>query len=157
MKVLVSHSNLTLCNPMNFSPPGFAIHGILLSRIRNWLSISFSKVLNLGLLHCKWILYCQPPGKQGQPAYLKKNETENNIYTLYKSLPIYSQSELWNFSLEIFLLCLLVLQPSRLCRQSISYLNQFLVIDLSLYMCVCICMCAFLLLLNIAMIDTYII
>ena len=33
----------TLCNPMNCSPPGSSVHGILQTRILEWVSISFSK------------------------------------------------------------------------------------------------------------------
>ena len=33
----------TLCNPMNSSPPGSSVHGILQARILEWVAISFSK------------------------------------------------------------------------------------------------------------------
>ena len=33
VKVLVTQSCLTLCNPMDFSPPGSTVHGILQARI----------------------------------------------------------------------------------------------------------------------------
>ena len=33
----------TLCNPMDFSPPGSSIHGILQARILKWVAISFSR------------------------------------------------------------------------------------------------------------------
>ena len=33
VKVLVTQSCLTLCNPMDCSPPGFSVHGILQTRI----------------------------------------------------------------------------------------------------------------------------
>ena len=42
MEVLVSQSGPTLCNPMDFSPPGFSVHGILQARILHWVAISFS-------------------------------------------------------------------------------------------------------------------
>ena len=38
---LVTKSCLTLCNPMNCSPPGSSVHGISQARILNWVSISF--------------------------------------------------------------------------------------------------------------------
>ena len=41
--ILVTQSGLTLCNPMDCSPPGFSIHGILQARILKWIAISFSK------------------------------------------------------------------------------------------------------------------
>ena len=62
MKVLVSHPCLTLYNPMNCSPPGSSVHGILQARILEW--IPFSREIfptrgsNLGLLHCRQIPNC---------------------------------------------------------------------------------------------------
>ena len=41
--VLVAQLCLTLCNPMNFNPPGFSVHGILQARILEWVAISFSR------------------------------------------------------------------------------------------------------------------
>ena len=35
-------SGLTLCDPVDGSPPGFSVHGILQARILGWVSISFS-------------------------------------------------------------------------------------------------------------------
>ena len=43
MKVLVSQSCLTLCGPMDCSPPGFSILGILQGRILESVAIPFSK------------------------------------------------------------------------------------------------------------------
>ena len=39
----VVQSCLTLCDPMDCSLPGFSIHGILQSRILEWVAISFSR------------------------------------------------------------------------------------------------------------------
>ena len=36
-------SCLTLCDPMDCSPPGSSVHGILQTRILEWVAISFSK------------------------------------------------------------------------------------------------------------------
>ena len=33
----------TLCDPVDCSPPGSSIHGILQARILEWVAISFSK------------------------------------------------------------------------------------------------------------------
>ena len=41
--VLVSQSCLTLCNPMDGSPPGSSVHGILQARILERAVISFSR------------------------------------------------------------------------------------------------------------------
>ena len=40
--VLVTQSCLTLCNPMDCSPPGSFVHGILQARVLEWVAISFS-------------------------------------------------------------------------------------------------------------------
>ena len=42
VNVLVIQSGPTLCDPMDHSPPGFSIHGILQARILEWVAISFS-------------------------------------------------------------------------------------------------------------------
>ena len=43
MKVLVTQSSPTLYNPMDCSPPGSSVHGILQARILEWVAISFSR------------------------------------------------------------------------------------------------------------------
>ena len=40
--VLVTESCLTLCDPLNFSPPGSSAQGILQARILEWIAIPFS-------------------------------------------------------------------------------------------------------------------
>ena len=42
-KMLVAQLCLTLCDPMDCSPPGSSVHGILQARILQWLAISFSR------------------------------------------------------------------------------------------------------------------
>ena len=39
----VTQSCLTLCDPMDCSPPGSSIHGIFQARILEWAAISFSR------------------------------------------------------------------------------------------------------------------
>ena len=41
----VAQSHLTLCNPMDFSPPGSSVHRIFRARILEWVAISFSSDL----------------------------------------------------------------------------------------------------------------
>ena len=41
MKVLVAQLCLTLCNPMDYSPPGSSVHGILQARTLEWVAIPF--------------------------------------------------------------------------------------------------------------------
>ena len=55
----------TLCNPMDCSPPGSSVHGILQARILEWAAMPSSRSswprdkihVCLYLLHCRWILY----------------------------------------------------------------------------------------------------
>ena len=39
----VSHSVMSLCSPMDCSPPGSSVHGILQARILEWIAIPFSR------------------------------------------------------------------------------------------------------------------
>ena len=43
VKVLVAQLCQTLCDPMDCSPPGSSVHGILQARIVEWVIIPFSK------------------------------------------------------------------------------------------------------------------
>ena len=56
MKVLVAQSCLTLCGPLDCSPPGSSAHGISQTRILEWIVISFSR----GSSQTKY-LPCSPP------------------------------------------------------------------------------------------------
>ena len=42
-EVLEAQSCLTLCDPMDYSPPGSSVPGILLARILEWVAIPFSR------------------------------------------------------------------------------------------------------------------
>ena len=63
VKALVAQSYPTLCNPMEYSPPGSSVHGISQARILEWVVISFSRGIfltqgsNLDLPHYRQILY----------------------------------------------------------------------------------------------------
>ena len=62
VKVLVTQWTPTLCDPMNYSPPGSSVHGILQTRILEWVAIPFSRGyspprIEPGLLHCRQIIY----------------------------------------------------------------------------------------------------
>ena len=63
VKVLATWSCPTLYNPMDCSPPGSSVHGILQARILDWVAISFFRGIfpiqgsNLGLLNCRRMLY----------------------------------------------------------------------------------------------------
>ena len=60
--MLEAQSCATICNPMDGSPPGSSVHGILLARILEWVAMSFSRgspgieTLSL-MLPGRWVLY----------------------------------------------------------------------------------------------------
>ena len=60
---------LTLCEPMDCSPPGSSVHGVLQARILEWVAISFcrgsSRPRNRTWVSCtsRWVLYHWAPGK----------------------------------------------------------------------------------------------
>ena len=68
-------SCLTLCDPMDFSPPGFSVHGTLQARTLEWVAISFFnewkwkvKVKSLSrvwLLATPWTAAYQAPPSMG--------------------------------------------------------------------------------------------
>ena len=43
VKLSVAQSCLTLCDPVDYSPRGFSVHGFLQARIPEWVAISFSR------------------------------------------------------------------------------------------------------------------
>ena len=62
--VLVVQSCPTLGNSTDCSLPGSSVHGVLQTRMLEWVAITFSKVIfltqgsNSGLLHSRQILNC---------------------------------------------------------------------------------------------------
>ena len=73
---LVTQSCLTLFDPMDCSPPGSSVHGILQARILEWVSMPSSRGLFLtqgskpGLPQCRQILYHL--SHQGSPISFEK-------------------------------------------------------------------------------------
>ena len=72
----VTQPHLTLCNPMDCSPPSSSVHGIFQARILEWVAISYSRgiFLNqgpksrlLGLLH--WQVDSLPLSHLGSSQY----------------------------------------------------------------------------------------
>ena len=43
VKMLVAQSCLTLCDPMDCSPPGSSVHGTLQARILEWVAVLSSR------------------------------------------------------------------------------------------------------------------
>ena len=72
---LVAQSCLTLCNPMDCSPPGSSVHGDSLGKNTGVVccillqGIFPTQGSNPGLLHYRWILYCL--SNQGSPGVLE--------------------------------------------------------------------------------------
>ena len=58
--MLVIQSSLTLCNPMDCSPPGSSVHGILQTRMLEWVAIPFSRGIFLTQGSNPW---SEPSGK----------------------------------------------------------------------------------------------
>ena len=57
MRAKTLQSCLTLCDPMDCSPPGSSVHGILQARIMEWVALFLTQESNWGILHCRQILY----------------------------------------------------------------------------------------------------
>ena len=58
----ITRSCPTLCNPMDCSPPGSSVYGVLQARILEWVhsllqGLFPTQGLNPGLPHCRRILY----------------------------------------------------------------------------------------------------
>ena len=63
-------SSLTLCNPMDYSPPSPSVHGILQARVLGWVAISSSRASSwprdgrlISFISCigMWVLYHECP------------------------------------------------------------------------------------------------
>ena len=71
LQVVVAQSCLTLCDPMDCSPSGSSVLGILQASILKWVAIPFSRGNSQPRdpLHCRWILYWL--SYQGSPRILE--------------------------------------------------------------------------------------
>jgi len=55
VKALFTQSCPNLCDPIDYSPPGSSVHGILQVRLLEWVTVSFSregKYLNIMKVIC---------------------------------------------------------------------------------------------------------
>ena len=75
--VYVSQSCLTLCNPMDCSPPGSSVHGILQARILEWVAIPFFRGSSQprALTFQADSLPSEPPGNPTQECILEELRT----------------------------------------------------------------------------------
>ena len=79
--MLVIQLSLTLCDPMDCSPPGSSVHGIMQARILEWAAVPFSRDLpNPGLLHCRLILYHL--SHQGSPLIHLNKSINKYLYEI---------------------------------------------------------------------------
>ena len=80
VKVLVAQSCLTLCDPMDCSPPGSSVQGILQARILERAAIAFRDLLDPGIkarsptLQADCVL-SKPPGKLSIYTFAFSNVT----------------------------------------------------------------------------------
>ena len=87
---VVPQSCLTLCNPTDCSPPGSSVHEILQARILEWIAIPFLQRIfqtqgsNLGLLHCRQILY-RLSHREDKDQIFTEPEPERVIVTSHKN------------------------------------------------------------------------
>ena len=87
---LVTQSCPTLCNPMDCSPEGSCVRGILQERILEWVAIPFlqgtfpTQGLNQGLPHCRQILY--QLSHQGSPDSVYKVSVNQLKFSLLRLL-----------------------------------------------------------------------
>ena len=75
VEVLIAQLCMTLCNPMDCTPPGFSVQGILQVRILECVAIPFifpSQESNPDFLCCRWILYHL--SHQGSPVIATHNK-----------------------------------------------------------------------------------
>ena len=69
----------TLFGPMDGSPPGSSVYGILQARILEWVTMPSSRGSSclLWLLHCRQILYCCATWKAQKYDYFRINLAED--------------------------------------------------------------------------------
>ena len=86
---------LTLCDPVDCSPPGSSIHGILQARILEWVAISFSRGssrprdrTHVSCVSCigRQVLYHLQPFKHLDWSYMRYPESEPPSYATPKFL-----------------------------------------------------------------------
>ena len=79
--VIESFSLVQLSDPMDYSPPGFSVHGILQARILEWVAVPFSRGSSQprdqtqDFPHCRQNLYC-----------LSHQESHTQLSVVYSSL-----------------------------------------------------------------------
>ena len=79
-------SCLTLCDPMDHSPPGSSVHGIFKARVLEWVAVPSSRGSSQSNWHLLYLLHWQvgslplaPPGKPiDMHVHIHITETERD-------------------------------------------------------------------------------
>ena len=87
LRLLLSRfSRVRLCDPMDCTPPGSSVHGILQARILEWVAMPFSRVCSQpkDRTHLSFIsLPLVPPGKPESPNKLYEKISNRYLYPLH--------------------------------------------------------------------------
>ena len=115
---LVARSCPTLCDPVDYSPPGSSIHGILQARIPEWIAISFSRGYSPPSDHtCVSFVFCmagrffttEPPRK---PTIATSSYSHQNSM-VWEKLPDRSMEQNWEPRNKLTHIWTINLQPNR--------------------------------------------
>ena len=88
--LLLLQSCPTLCDPIDSSPPGSSVPGILWARILEWVAISFSKACMQSCFSCVWL--CETPWTAAHQSPLS---TEFSRQEYWSELPFPSPVSDW--------------------------------------------------------------
>ena len=94
----------TLCDPIDCSPPGSPIPGILQARTLKWVAISFQRVKVKSLSHVRpsatpWTAAFQAPQSMDFPGKSTRAGCNCLLLIWYSYVKIYSFYYLWTFGL----------------------------------------------------------
>ena len=102
--VVRAQSCLTLCDPMDYSPPGSSVHGIFQARILQWVVMPSSRGSSqlrdqTHVFYVSCLAGRVPPGKPPLPHYLGpiKREDENNSKQKTEVSALFSTEENTDF------------------------------------------------------------
>ena len=80
VSVSVAQECPTLCNPVDYSPPGSSVHGTSQARILEWLAISFSGIEPTSSALDERFFTAEPPGKPLQKDKSVKVKEKRNCH-----------------------------------------------------------------------------
>ena len=94
--VLVAQSCLTFCNPVDCSPPGSSVHGILQAIILKWVALSFSR------------------GSSQPRDQIQVSDTACRFFTIWACVRVYTLKAMATHSSTLALQITWVEEPGRL-------------------------------------------